>query len=502
MRESNGQLPTQKTHQRLHQWVKDNRKVLLREFVESKGVLSSASRQRVEALEKINVFVLKATQHGRKSKPQRNYAPWKSVVDKLGSRKNAKDEEELEKYISVFTRHVDTYSIWKECKSIHEYVLRHLKVGDIRPTECTKDQPAWNIRHNLSYIVQPEPMPDTVIIPTKAHKVTGLSKCYSYDAFKTEELDTLLERLVDSLPPFMLQMHKREVDLSRDELVEKLSKERHWQDHFIVSVLGTDPSGGSEVLAQSRTKKGPRRLSLSVEINGPKYSKRHKCHVEHLYAYSYSFVPRCWMGLRCMREHRYRAIAEIGVALWRIFRSELDPVSQVCPPTGASVLGYYGLLGGEINPHNDANPRTPTLPENGSQLLGSSVMTLSLFDSQCFQPWKDKKKIDSFITEHGSVYILRMNDDLRYKHSSKFFGRGKERGKIRLSIVYRWLGRRQPAFCSDYKGRRQNCEVWENPNKTVAEKFPHCSQSRDIFNVPKMNVKEGRSLFPAENIVL
>lgn len=134
-------------------------------------------------------------------------------------------------------------------------------------------------------------------------------------------------------------------------------------------------------------------------------------------------------------------------------------------------------------------------PRFNSQILGSSVMVVNLFHSQDVKFTEIEKGgkgkcVDIFVTEHCSAYIMNCWDDLALKHHAEF--KGRKKGKVRMAIVYRWLGRRTSTFCGDYKYSRQNCEIFTQPNKHVAKDFPNCKKARDNFSFSKTKP----SIFP------
>jgi hypothetical protein len=106
-----------------------------------------------------------------------------------------------------------------------------------------------------------------------------------------------------TLPRWIIQLWKKEVLFTEDEIVEHATAdEGDCFCHFPISVGGTDPAKGAVTITHS-AQPGPRRLHMSREVHGPVYSPLLKCHEEEGYGYSYSFLPKCWMGNRCMRDY-------------------------------------------------------------------------------------------------------------------------------------------------------------------------------------------------------
>ena len=133
-------------------------------------------------------------------------------------------------------------------------------------------------------------------------------------------------------------------------------------------------------------------------------------------------------------------------------------------------------------------------PIQNSQILGSSVLVVSFLDEQDFKLYPLKGSgtaIRCFRLKHCSVYILRSEDDLKWKHGAEFptwkdGGTGRQNpNNIRVAVCYRWLGRRCKAFGSEYQGVRRYMEVWENPNEHIQQKYPGCEKSRNMFKVVK-----------------
>jgi hypothetical protein len=116
-------------------------------------------------------------------------------------------------------------------------------------------------------------------------------------------------------------------------------------------------------------------------------------------------------------------------------------------------------------------------------------MILTLFDGQEVKFTRlDKSKVGSFDTQHGSVYILKALDDLTNKHEANFVGKKegeknakKKKDKVRVSIVFRWLGRREECACMDYEKSRQGCELHNNPNEVVREMYSNSEKCQKLY---------------------
>lgn len=285
------------------------------------------------------------------------------------------------------------------------------------------------------------------------------------------------------------------IEATKAFVVDKMTNENKWTDHLMVNKLGSNPKAGSCRITASKHP-GPRRFAFSVERHPPRLCKRHRCNIVPLYGYSYSFNPKWWMGCNSLR--RYKTLSELGIQLWMDAWDYLDPLSKICPPTGGTLLTYFGCFGGEIQAHQDNAPNSATPFYHHSQIIGSTVMCLTLFDGMDYdivtiesqtRGKKDYVVQKSFKTSHGSLYLMSATDDFNSKHRAKFPPQRKtgkkKKGLIRVAIVWRWLGRRTFAFDSDYTGWRQRCEVWEDCKTLAKQKWPNCSTSRGNFKVEK-----------------
>jgi hypothetical protein len=455
-------------------------------------------RRRIEQLRSIGIDVLSTTTEWL-STWKSHAGCWEPVIVR-----NKETEEDDTDAMHMLLSQLDVFAstpAWQHVKlrfrSITEYVLWCLNVGDIPPEECTRECPVYTMRYLLSYVVHPEPMA-FFVDPTSTHP-SGESSFFCSNLILTDQISPLLDKLMEAeLPPWLTQMFTKHVPGEQmyavDDLVTKIAGDPNWFDHFPVSLLGHNPAGGALPITQT-TQPGPRRLALSAEIHGPFWSNYHNCSLEELYGYAYSFLPRAWMGCRSLR--KYETIAKLGEHIWRLVRGKLDPVSQAFPPNSANLLFYFGAFHSRIQPHQDNAPNMGIDPQHNSQLLGSSVMVLNLCHEQVleFTSLDGGDTVGSFVCPHGSVYILGANDDLMNKHQAKFTG--KHVGKVRIAVVFRWLGRRTKVFCSDYGRRRQHVEVFYNIHKELLLKWPKCATSRANYELPR---SKDKSLHPAQSV--
>jgi hypothetical protein len=100
----------------------------------------------------------------KKSKPTNILPHWKNVAHLLAENANEDDLKWLnENILSQYSRRFLDVANYK---SIAELVLKAIKVGDISPSECTRQAPTTNIRHTLSYICSPSIFINELMQPT------------------------------------------------------------------------------------------------------------------------------------------------------------------------------------------------------------------------------------------------------------------------------------------------------------------------------------------------
>jgi hypothetical protein len=432
--------------------------------------------------------------------PRTDFYGWCNVLKarelSMSSHEKVSDErnrQALNEYLYLFssvkaTGKRSAWNIVKDFSSMPHYVWKYFKAGDIDWRECNRASPVYTMRYILSYLLDPYVPSHEAIPPTDSIR-DGQSTYFAQWQYSTPEIERHLDAFVATLPTWIVQLWKKEIKLTKDELIQLISTDDNkWFDKFMVSKLGDNPKGGGQIITESN-QPGARRMLLSSEIHGKRYSGLWKCYVEEGYGYSYSFLPKCWMGARCLRD--YPHLSELVISVWKQVWHHLDPVSQQCPPNAIGLLWYFGMFGGMIQPHQDACVRMAIDPSHNSQLLGSSVMVISLFFPQEFilTPIDSDKAppIGMFLTEHASVYILSYGDDAKWKHRCKFPNghRDNYRQKVRLSIVGRWLGRRTKMFCEDRHDWRRFREVYIHADKVLAEKFPYSTESQEIFKMKR-----------------
>jgi hypothetical protein len=241
---------------------------------------------------------------------------------------------------------------------------------------------------------------------------------------------------------------------------------------------------------------------LFCKVSKPRYSGS-KCHIQDGYSYtlSESITPKVFYRGRSIED--FPGFAELGDKLWVKLWHYLSPVLKACPPNGVQVLTYPGKFDSYISLHKDMNPDMAIDPKNNSQIVGSSVIVVSLLDTMrvefCKQTRQRNSKgemvtcfemVDYFNKEDRSAYVLDPNDDLDVYHRVFFLrdfikeersgGKRKKEhiyisstprcGKVRVAITYCWLGKRAEFFCDDYSVHsRCHCQVIHGAVKELSK---------------------------------
>jgi hypothetical protein len=134
--------------------------------------VAALANRRVERIKEfVGIDVLQPTPYKRMNK-LKHHGNWKDFI--VQSVDDSDDMEALGCYLQEFVRR-EHWDVYTDFTCITDYVLKCLKVGDIHPSECTRDQPVYNMRHLLSYITDPWDHKPS-ITPAKRFKATGESQ--------------------------------------------------------------------------------------------------------------------------------------------------------------------------------------------------------------------------------------------------------------------------------------------------------------------------------------
>jgi len=482
---------------RLYKWLQRQR---------AKGKKGKLDEWQVEEMMRLGIVVVET--QPRLCVNYRGTGEWSMYFGNWKKGLSDKDKEHLQNvhWLCSHWHDPSKKNVAAPSESLKEHMVKNLKVGDVKPSECTRDAPIYDIRHNLSYIRHPYIPPRTTRwisnnnTPTDEYKWTSFFGA-DHPIFSSHT-KKLIEELIMDMPAWWFSMYKdnggnESVDAIKEYVVEKMTQEDKWTDHLMVNKKGTNPSDGSCPITQT-THPGPRRLSFSVERHPPIVSSLHQCHIVPLYGYGFSFTPKWWMGCNSLRH--YETINKLGIQLWKEVWEYLDPLSQVCPPTGGTLLTYFGCFNGKIPAHRDNSPSIKADYWHNSQMVGTTVMVLSLFDDMHYdivtmEPMtkgqKDYKILKRFTTSHGSLYLMSAFTDIESKHTAEFpqswivDGKGKKKkGLIRVGVAWRWVSRRAFAFDHDYMGERKRCEVWHDCKQLALKRYPRCQKCQCNFDVP------------------
>ena len=421
---------------------------------------------------------------------------WRSVLNLRRIDSNNEAEETfLEWFRSLAESFPKEYVKTRNFNTLEEFIVRSMCVGDIAPFECERGRPPWELNHTLSYVLFPVPTTQP-ISPT--WRFTGNNINLSPSSTWTPELKTgnsvfftqkdldldptLFDDVVNSLPSWIPVLFATNVNLTKEKLVELMLDDDDFFDHFPISKKGTNPAAGAIINTESLTNKTPKRMTLFDKINDPISHTSKKCLVQDGYRYSNGSIEP-FFGGRSLESHP--AIARLKVAVWRKVHHFLSPISKICPPNGIQTLLYLGDFNARMNTHRDINPRSRIKGPDNSQLIGSSVIVISFFDQQVFEMChhlgdKKYKIIDSFLTQHCSVYVLDPNDDRIYYHRTKFPPKDKK-GKIRYALTLRWLGLRESYYGDDNQEGLAHCKAVHNPEELIKQNHKNCPASQQMW---------------------
>ena len=381
----------------------------------------------------------------------------------------------------------------KRYKTLQELVVKWLKVGDIKASDCNRSQPPYDMRHTLSYVRSPlcfletsKPLIPTWRLPgyegdkeelpvwTSSIK-TGNTVYFSPSSFDPNVFDGAIREL----PEWMIKMFNRETCPKGYNLV-RLVLTQDFFDGIPYSRGGLySCSQGFDVNTESKVGT-PRRLNLYDRVNDFQWDNKHKCSVQDGYSYTLSFTMLFFFGGRSIEQ--CPGIAKLKVNIWKLVHHWLTPLSKVCPPNGVQALLYLEEFHGHMQEHQDMNPRMKVSTKENSQIIGTSVIVVSFFDKQEVVMTKNAGGKHAFLTEHCSVYVLDPHDDDTHKHKTKFPSaeRGKPKG-LRFALTFRWLGNRKKFFGPDNRIGLQHCQVVPNPNNTINKKYKS-DNGRKLWN--------------------
>ena len=406
----------------------------------------------------------------------------------------------------------------KRYNTLHELFIKWLKVGDINPNECTRDQPCHNLRHTLSYIAVPLSVME---IPSKLDPSWRLkdhdnpfNEPETYTALlnpgntvffdSTNFSPSMFKEVLDFLPQWMLRCYEGVYTPKDDDLVRLIETDEVFYDHFPYPIGAQNWRHGTVEITKTKHLR-PRRLNLYDKVNNLTYNQDYNCTVQDGYSYTLSWVVTAPMfyGGRCLDE--YQPFAKLKVDIWKKVYHWLSPISKLTPPNGMQCLLYVADWNGSIRPHRDMNPSMDVDPKSNSQIIGTSVIVISFFHPQIIQLGHPITKTkfhvhDSFQTEHCSVYVLDPHDDLNHHHTTLFpepTEEEKNSTRIRYAITLRWLGNRKKFFGPDNQVGLKHCEVHHQPKRLLTN---HFKQSQPSVNMWQEAIKNKKKT-PNKNII-
>lgn len=435
---------------------------------------------------------------------------WMSVIDynvRVGSNLNQNQEgmDELAEYLAYHTE-VKDLDLYRDFKSVQHYVVQNLNVGDVDPLECTRDKPIHSMMYFLSFIRHPFVPEQGAVKPTLKNSLNGGKSVLFESSQLTPEICGIADELINQLFPWMKKIWTREVSFkskndARAWIIPRVMIDNGFIfSRQIISKNGLDVSGGAIEITESDNP-GARRIQISAEVFPPQFNKKNKCSIESGYGFSWAPNARARMTLRMLRD--YGHLTSFVIAVWKHFWHHLDPVSKCLPPNGISIMTLFGAMGchgAQVHFHRDISNKSSVNISQNSQILGSSVMVISLFDEVEFLFVDNERPkpnvLNKWVLGHLTVYILRSLDDTKWRHGVKFDlnnhkGNTKRtRDRVRVAIVCRWLGRRCKAYGADYKNVKRFMEYIPKPNEHIKKQFKNDDVRYEMFKFSKESMFE------------
>jgi hypothetical protein len=341
---SGGIEPSKSTNTTLANWLAHQRQQYKKKVAEKK--LDDIDMQQIKLMDSIGIRIW-----CRKQRIQMNAeTDWYSWEIHLQQIERTEDDTyeitKLQQYLSLF-QNSPVSRDRKEYNSLARYVVAALQVGDIKPWECTRDAPVYDIRYVLSYICNRFVPSHEALKPTflpSGVAIGGISPYFHIEDYGTPEIRLLFQNLIRTLPSWMEQLWKKEIKLDGDQIVKHICADQgKWFDPYMVSYNGTDPKGGGEIITESK-KGAPRRQHLSVQIHGLKWSPLHNRCFEEGYGYGNSTTAKPWLGFRCLRDYPF--VMDLEVAIWKRLHHHFDGPSKQCPPTSCNDSCIWASLVG------------------------------------------------------------------------------------------------------------------------------------------------------------
>ena len=502
----------------LYKWMKDQRYLFKMRWLKTFGMLDGTYQKRYQMFVDLGIDILSSRKSCETIDYELNYNDWMTIADNQRMTKKVDDVEkemcELDAYLKNFESKKYHVVLRNQYRSVAEYTLRQLNVGDISPINCLPrpgcdqhetDIPMSSMKWCLHYFLHPYQPTHPPIDPCWRAGAGATSVYFGPEKVKTDEIVALMNQFIASLPDFVRERYPVEKEengkqASNAKRFKNKKEAQEWVLHnlnlhegkwfarLFINKNGTNTKGGAININKSKNP-GPRRLHLSRTIHRRRYNKVMKCHLKEGYGYAYP-GPRCFMSMRFLND--YPGVIELVEAVWKRFHHHLSAVSRQCPPNVVDLLWYFGAFNSTIRPHRDNNPNGPKDWKQNSQMLGSSVMIITFFDSQEFQFMelgKTGKKVASIGLEHMSCYILNPEDDVKWKHTVKYGTPDpSKKGKVRLAIAARWSSRRQEAFCEDRDSFQQFQEHFKNVERDLRSFFtcPHTLNNYSSKNLSQL----------------
>ena len=366
---------------------------------------------------------------------------WAKVAPKTDD-DGGKMREWLRKYMYRFK----SFSVPDEslARSIQMFVFLQLNMTTMKPEMCTKWAPKHTMRYIMSHLKSPyDRKADNLIRPDISFPgVPGMAawNSSSHTPYIRKKLEESLNAL-NILFPFD-DIHSQDIVLeSWADLREVVSNNPGAIDDCLFPISGMNYGNGVDTMTNiffmdGRDPRQPNRIMVSADYEERGYDETIQSKVARVGMYSYHLCePACFQCRPC-KDGGLEPLMELGVEVWKMIRPYLYDngcMSYACPPNTCQGVVHFG--NGDIAAHQDMNPLMGIDLHDNSQCVGSAVIGISLYAEQIFallnKPFPYHKtarcthenmakdasgKYIAFQTNHGQIYVLLPDADIKYYH--------------------------------------------------------------------------------------
>ena len=325
---------------------------------------------RIPMLHSIGLDITAAATISRAPSPSNIEPHWRDTLNALRIvTNNKRRQQDLEWFDAISTCYHKRSGFIKQKRfaTLQELFVKWCQLGDIKPHECIRGRPTYDIRHTLSYITTPlshwesPPLLKPTMRFTKysgspqtppewtAPLQYGNTVYFSSACFDTN----IFHETLSTLPTWMMECYKGTINPKGEEIVELIHSDPHNYDRFPYAMQGSDWRFGTQGITESQFK-GPMQLNLYDKVTEYRHSTKFNCTIQDGFSYTLSFQPSVFYGGRSLQN--YPAIANLKVEIWKQVHHWLTPISKFCPPNGAQCLLYID----DFNQRNQFSDHTET----------------------------------------------------------------------------------------------------------------------------------------------